>query len=83
MTDGILLRATLSDPLLLRYSVVVVDDAHERSLNSDVLLGLLKKVRRRRPALRVVVTSATLQVSRSIHCCVGGLYTAFVLCAHC
>lgn len=61
VTDGILLRETLSDPLLLKYNVIIVDDAHERSLNSDILLGLLKKIMRKRPNLRVIVTSATLQ----------------------
>lgn len=60
-TDGILLReATLSDPLLSRYSVVMVDEAHERNLNSDALLGLLKKIRRKRQDLRIVVCSATI-----------------------
>lgn len=49
------------DPLLSRYSVIMVDEAHERSLSSDILLGLLKKIRKRRSDLRVVVSSATLQ----------------------
>ena len=61
VTDGILLReATLSDPLLSHYSVVMVDEAHERNLNSDALLGLLKKIRRKRQDLRIVVCSATI-----------------------
>mmetsp|Transcript_24262 Transcript_24262/g.27081 ORF Transcript_24262/g.27081 Transcript_24262/m.27081 type:complete len:730 (+) Transcript_24262:249-2438(+) len=61
VTDGILLReATLSDPLLSRYSIVMVDEAHERNLNSDALLGILKKIRRKRKNLRIVVCSATI-----------------------
>jgi ATP-dependent RNA helicase DDX35 len=59
-TDGVLLRETMSDPLLSKYSVIIVDEAHVRSLSSDILLGLLKKICRKRPDLRVVVTSATL-----------------------
>ena len=55
-----LLREALVDPLLTRYSVVMVDEAHERSINSDVLLGLLKKIKKRRPELRIIVSSATL-----------------------
>jgi len=61
VTDGMLLReATLTDPLLSRYSVIMVDEAHERNLNSDALLGILKKIRRKRKDLRIVVCSATI-----------------------
>ena len=64
MTDGLLLAELGSDPELRRYDTVIVDEAHERSLNVDLLLGVLKRVLPRRPDLKVIVTSATLEVER-------------------
>ena len=64
MTDGILLAETRDDPLFRRYSTLIIDEAHERSLNIDFLLGLLKRALPRRPDLRVVVSSATLDAER-------------------
>ena len=61
MTDGILLQEAQSDPLLLAYDVILIDEAHERSLNIDFALGLLKGILRKRHDLRVIVSSATLQ----------------------
>ncbi len=65
VTDGTLLReATLDDPLLSKYSVIMIDEAHERNVNTDVLLGIVKKIRRKRKDLRVVICSATIDAEK-------------------
>jgi ATP-dependent helicase HrpA len=64
MTDGILLAETQTDPLLRQYDTILIDEAHERSLNIDFLLGYLKQLLPRRPELKVIVTSATLDAER-------------------
>src|SRR6202165_5014284 len=64
MTDGLLLAELTSDPLLRRYDTVIVDEAHERTLKVDLLMGVLKRLLPRRPDLKVIVTSATLDVER-------------------
>ncbi|KAI8061182.1 P-loop containing nucleoside triphosphate hydrolase protein [Gongronella butleri] len=64
MTDGVLLREATVDPLLRQYSVVVIDEAHERTLETDVLLGLLKQTHQLRPDLKILIMSATLQVEK-------------------
>ncbi len=60
MTDGLLLAETQSDPDLLAYDTLIVDEAHERSLNVDFLLGYLKRLCARRPDLKIIITSATI-----------------------
>jgi len=64
MTDGILLAETQTDPLLRAYDTLIIDEAHERSLNIDVLLGYIKQLLPRRPDLKVIVTSATIDAAR-------------------
>ncbi|MGL6155061.1 MAG: ATP-dependent RNA helicase HrpA, partial [Ralstonia mannitolilytica] len=64
MTDGILLAETQNDPLLRAYDTIIIDEAHERSLNIDFLLGYLKQLLPRRPDLKVIITSATIDAQR-------------------
>ena len=64
MTDGILLAETQTDPLLKAYDTIIIDEAHERSLNIDFLLGYLRQILPRRPDLKIVVTSATIDADR-------------------
>ncbi|XP_033626833.1 probable ATP-dependent RNA helicase DHX35 [Asterias rubens] len=60
MTDGYLVREMMNDPLLSKYSVIMLDEAHERTLYTDIAVGLLKKIQRKRPEMRIIVASATL-----------------------
>ena len=64
MTDGILLSETRDDPFLNKYDTIIIDEAHERSLNIDFLLGYLKRLLPKRPDLKLIVTSATIDVEK-------------------
>ncbi|MCA3183566.1 MAG: ATP-dependent RNA helicase HrpA, partial [Cupriavidus sp.] len=64
MTDGILLAETQNDPLLRAYDTIIIDEAHERSLNIDFLIGYLRQILPKRPDLKVIITSATIDARR-------------------
>src|SRR5205814_7878628 len=64
MTDGILLAEIQSDPMLRRYDTLIIDEAHERSLNIDFILGYLKRLPPPRPDLKVIITSTTIDLDR-------------------
>lgn len=73
MTDGILLAQTQRDPLLKEYDTLIIDEAHERSLNIDFLLGYLRQLLPKRPDLKLIITSATIDAKRfSEHFAIGG-----------
>ena len=64
MTDGILLAELQTDRMLRRYDTLIIDEAHERSLNIDFILGYLRELLPRRPDLKLIITSATIETQR-------------------
>jgi len=67
MTEGLLLREMIHDPLLNRYSVLMIDEAHERNINTDIILGALKSITQKRSDIKIIICSATLEVGALIH----------------
>lgn len=60
MTEGILLREMMADPLLRHYSVIILDEVHERTLYTDIIMGLMKKILKKNTNLKLIVSSATV-----------------------